>query len=556
MEAKISLCMIVKNEAANIGRCLSSVAGVVDEIVVVDTGSTDDTCRILGEHGIRPYSFPWTDSFSDARNASLAQATGDWILFLDADEELAVDSGMRLRKLVAESGADGYFIKVVSYLGDEKWEEPCSDLIFRLFRNRQDYRFHGAVHEQITDVILEHNGPANIQIAGEIVILHYGYLDRQVNDKDKKSRNLALLDMELRREPDNRLLLYHYGVELYRSGRFLEAADTLIRAANGLDPHTIYFPKLLRHAVLAYHAAGLDEQARGNRHARPGTVPGLRRPVLLRRNGQHAIEALRVCPRVSATGAAHPHAAHPLCRFQRHAGLSRLVPVGIPGRTVPGRGDCAALLPGFVERQRLLRPRSEERHPSPAAAAGSRRSHGFSGAGIRMLHTRGHPDGRADAAQWYAFKPALTYLELLKGPDVPEEVALWKAICLTQLRRFDEALNILRTFTGECPLFHLPSSISFSVTSSSANAARPPNISGSWSLLELPADTALIVSLLQHALANRITEPGWQIDVCDQGMVLLLDIVQRALDLGEIELARSYRPPLFSLQESPQPASR
>jgi glycosyltransferase involved in cell wall biosynthesis len=192
----------------------------------------------LEEHGIHQYSFPWTGSFSDAHNFSLAQTTADWILILDADEELATNSGVKLRQLVANGEADGYFIKIVSYLGDERWDESCSGLVFRLFRNRQEYRFHGAVHEQIADVILERNSWANIQITGGIVILHHGYLNKQVNDKDKINRNLTLMDPELRQEPGNRPLLYHYGVELYRSGRFLEAVAALLRAADGLDPQT------------------------------------------------------------------------------------------------------------------------------------------------------------------------------------------------------------------------------------------------------------------------------------------------------------------------------
>jgi len=86
--AKLSLSMIVKNEARDLARCLESVKPVVSEIVVVDTGSTDETPQIAAGLGARVISTPWTNDFSAARNIGLDAATGDWLLLLDADEEL------------------------------------------------------------------------------------------------------------------------------------------------------------------------------------------------------------------------------------------------------------------------------------------------------------------------------------------------------------------------------------------------------------------------------------------------------------------------------------
>src|ERR1043165_7712525 len=83
---KLSLALIVKNEARCLARCLESVRGILDEIVVVDTGSTDDTASIAKRYGAKISNFAWKDDFSIARNFALEQATGDWILVLDADE--------------------------------------------------------------------------------------------------------------------------------------------------------------------------------------------------------------------------------------------------------------------------------------------------------------------------------------------------------------------------------------------------------------------------------------------------------------------------------------
>ncbi len=261
MSARISLCMITKDEASNIRRCLQSLAGAVDEIIVVDTGSTDKTIQIAHEFGAVIHSIPWQGNFSEARNVSLQHATGDWIFFLDADEELAAGSKEVLRRLIADGTVEGYFCKVVNYVGNEGWTDTCPDLIFRLFKNRPEYRFRGAIHEQIVDVILENNSNASFRIAEDLVILHYGYLDRQIQEKDKKARNLAILQKELQEKPGNRLLRYHYGVELFRAERYLEAVQEFIQVANGLDPSTIYFPKLLRYIVQAYKAAGKAPEA-------------------------------------------------------------------------------------------------------------------------------------------------------------------------------------------------------------------------------------------------------------------------------------------------------
>ncbi len=85
---RVSLCMIAKDEQEHISGCLESVRGLVDEIIVVDTGSADRTKETARSCGAKVFSFPWTGNFAEARNESLRHATGDWIIFLDADERL------------------------------------------------------------------------------------------------------------------------------------------------------------------------------------------------------------------------------------------------------------------------------------------------------------------------------------------------------------------------------------------------------------------------------------------------------------------------------------
>ncbi|MDQ7097167.1 glycosyltransferase [Desulfosporosinus sp. PR] len=252
--------MIVKNEQENIRRCLQSAVNWVDEIIVIDTGSTDNTCEIARTFGAKIYSFPWDNNFSTARNASLEQASGDWILFLDADEELQLDYPHALSDLVSTEH-EGFFIKIINYIGKENWVETSPDLVFRLFRNKPEYRFAGAVHEQIVDKLLLNNPQASFQIAGGLSILHYGYLEQQIKDKDKKNRNLKLIEEELKQKPNDSLLLYHYGVELFRAEKFSEAALVFIRTANATKPETIYFPKLIRYLVMSQQSAREYAQA-------------------------------------------------------------------------------------------------------------------------------------------------------------------------------------------------------------------------------------------------------------------------------------------------------
>ena len=100
---RLSVCMIVKNEERFLGQCLASVKGLADELIIIDTGSTDRTVEIAREHGAQVGHFEWCNDFAAARNASIAPATGDWILFLDADEELSSAEKQTLPTLLASN---------------------------------------------------------------------------------------------------------------------------------------------------------------------------------------------------------------------------------------------------------------------------------------------------------------------------------------------------------------------------------------------------------------------------------------------------------------------
>ncbi len=259
--ATISLCMIVKNEAVNLDRCLASVTNVVDEIIIVDTGSTDNTPVIAEKYAVKLIKIPWNNNFSEARNTSLEAATGDWILFLDADEQLTEAVPDALANLTTNITAEGYFFKIINVLGSESAPEYSPDVVFRMFRNKRDYRFDGAIHEQILPAINKNYPQALLLSAKDIIIYHYGYLESQITDKSKIDRNLQMVETALATQPDNKLLQYQYGVELYRAGQYDQAVKVLQTAAQGIPNNTSYLPKLIRQLVMSLYKLRQYQQA-------------------------------------------------------------------------------------------------------------------------------------------------------------------------------------------------------------------------------------------------------------------------------------------------------
>jgi len=190
---RISLCMIVRNEEACLGRCLKSVQGHVDEIIVVDTGSTDRTVEIARRFGARIYHHPWENDFSKHRNQSLAYATGDWILQLDADEELFAEDGPLLRRIVREGMADYYRCQ----FHDMEQSGAVHGVFYltRLFRNGLGMGFFRKVHNQL-------------QTRGEgafsaIRVRHYGYDLSPERMEAKHIRTTTLLTEMLAADPQD-----------------------------------------------------------------------------------------------------------------------------------------------------------------------------------------------------------------------------------------------------------------------------------------------------------------------------------------------------------------
>lgn len=187
--------MIARDEAGFIERSLAGARGLAEEIVVVDTGSGDETREKAAALGARVFSLPWRDDFAEARNAALARATGRWILMLDADEVIEPRSAAGLRSRLTRTPELRFNVEVISLMGDGGQSQRTA--ITRLFR-REGHRYAGRVHEQ-----LQYEGrPAPPGPPSGLRLLHYGYLEERMRARDKFGRNLRLLMREWEERPD------------------------------------------------------------------------------------------------------------------------------------------------------------------------------------------------------------------------------------------------------------------------------------------------------------------------------------------------------------------
>ncbi len=204
----IALCMIVKNEEQFLDECLTSVAGAVDEICIVDTGSTDRTLDIARRHGAKIGFFEWTGDFATARNKSIELATSDWILILDADEHITEESKKELRRISREKHHIGHALLIENLLGNEAGDGSQMAMIFRFFQNRPDMRYAGLIHEQIATAAEKTGMTYGVS---SVRIIHKGYLNQYLEQRDKHQRNLKILLEQERNEPDNPYCHFNLG---------------------------------------------------------------------------------------------------------------------------------------------------------------------------------------------------------------------------------------------------------------------------------------------------------------------------------------------------------
>ena len=258
--------MIVKDEAERLGDCLASVAEYVEEMIVVDTGSTDNTMEIARSYGARVVQVPWEDDFAKARNVGLELATKRWVLSLDADERLSSPPPGYLNYLTERQDVHGYYVQMVSFIGDSTDGDSMTDEACRLFRNDPRIRFSRPIHEQVVPSLLAL--PDACLLRSELTVLHEGYLNTVIAKKNKNERNMAILQAALHCNPEDPEYRYAYGTELYQQQKYDEALQFFLPLLGahgecpGFNPGSGQTTDLIQKTAYALNMKG----QKGSRH--------------------------------------------------------------------------------------------------------------------------------------------------------------------------------------------------------------------------------------------------------------------------------------------------
>jgi glycosyltransferase involved in cell wall biosynthesis len=222
----LSICMMVKNEEVNLRRCLPSLEGIADEIIIVDTGSTDDTMKIAKSAGAKVFEHPWEDDFSKHRNQSISYASGDWVFIVDADEELFLEnaaSKSTIKSWLSELGSGCMSAAIV--LSDiQKDMQVMRFNSVRLFRNGA-VKYDGIVHN--TPIIIR--GRPDAVLCPFIRLNHYGYDLTPEKQIQKRQRTEGLLNKRLENNPDDVVAMF-YLIQSYTAySEFERAAEYIER---------------------------------------------------------------------------------------------------------------------------------------------------------------------------------------------------------------------------------------------------------------------------------------------------------------------------------------
>lgn len=208
----LSLCMIVKNEAQNLKSCLSKVVNFVDEIIIVDTGSGDNTKNIALEFTDKIYDFKWCNDFSKARNFSISKSSNDWILVLDTDEFVTEFSRENVNEFIDNSSNRNKVgrIQRINIMEDLSENKKYIERVNRLF-NRNYFQYEGIIHEQI----VAFDGKNYETEVVDIIVDHVGYTKEALNRTDKLKRNIDLLQEAIKNDSEDPYNYFQLGKSYY-----------------------------------------------------------------------------------------------------------------------------------------------------------------------------------------------------------------------------------------------------------------------------------------------------------------------------------------------------
>ncbi|MVX62329.1 glycosyltransferase [Clostridium chromiireducens] len=223
----LSLCMIVKNEEENLKNCLSKVVAFIDEIIIVDTGSNDNTKNIAKKFTNKIYDFKWCNDFSKARNFSIKKASNDWVFVLDADE-LIIDFLMgNVEKFIRKPSNENKVgrIQRTNIIEDETGDKKYIERVNRLF-NRNYFHYEGTIHEQIISKDNKMYTTDNIDISVE----HIGYTREAISRTDKLNRNIDLLKEAVKKDFNDPYYYFQLGKSYYMLRDYIASASYFKKA--------------------------------------------------------------------------------------------------------------------------------------------------------------------------------------------------------------------------------------------------------------------------------------------------------------------------------------
>lgn len=294
----LSAVLIARNEEKHIADCIESVRPVCDEIVVVDTGSTDATVAIAERFGAKVSTFEWCDDFSAARNHALSVATCSWCLWIDADERLDPQSYGAILSALVRPHFGGFTIPIVNFLNEDESQDQIVHTPCRLFQRLPGVAFEGRIHEQIAPSIQRLGLPIAMLDAR---ILHYGYRQSEVVEKRKHDRTISLLEKTLEENPDDDFQQFNLANAYYTAGRYEDALPWFEEAADNIQPGAHHGQFAFQSWAFCLFALGRFEEAiavceRANEQGFPGPLVEYARAFALKQLNRNE-EALEVISR-------------------------------------------------------------------------------------------------------------------------------------------------------------------------------------------------------------------------------------------------------------------
>lgn len=223
----LSVCIIAKNEESNLIRCLESIKGIADEVILVDTGSFDKTISIAEKYNAKIIEFPWEKNFSTARNKALKMATKDWILCLDCDEALDISQVYEIKRKLKNSKNLGFRLKLANVIDNKLYNGKH---ILRIIRNNSGFYYSGKINEKLMNSIYKdfHN---NEILNLEYFLYNYGFDYSRKALIERCNRNIDIY-LSFNKEEIDFLYYYYIGNEYYLLKKYNTAANYYIKALN------------------------------------------------------------------------------------------------------------------------------------------------------------------------------------------------------------------------------------------------------------------------------------------------------------------------------------